>query len=79
MNWKTEAWLWVLGLGAAAVGLAGMLAVILGVTCAVSAVAWFLYNYVVVPCLPALPHVGFWATWAILGTLRILALAIRGK
>lgn len=72
MNKSTEVFLWL-------VAACLTLSAVLGVTCLVAAVAWFLYNHVVVPCIPALPHVGFWATWAILGTLRILALVIRGK
>ena len=79
MNWKTEAWLLVLGLGAAVVGFAGMLALIMGITCAFAVIGWFLYNIILVPCIPVLPVVGFWAIWAILFLIHILALAIRGK
>jgi hypothetical protein len=51
----------------------------LALTCVGAGIVWFLYNVVVVPCIPGLPKIGFWAVWGILGLLRLLSLVIRGK
>lgn len=69
------------GLSAAAVVLAIALglALALGLSAVGAAIVWFLYNIVVAPCFSGLPAINFWAIWAILFLVRIVASIFKGK
>lgn len=69
------------GLSAAAVVLAIALglALALGLSAVGAAIVWFLYNIVVAPCFSGLPAINFWAIWAILFLVRIVAITFKGK
>lgn len=55
------------------------LALALGLSALGAAIVWFLYNIVIAPCFTGLPAINFWAIWAILFLVRLVASSFKGK
>jgi hypothetical protein len=78
-KWQEDLTLGGLTAGAVALAFAAGLAVALALSATGAAIVWFLYNIVVVPCFSGLPAINFWAIWAILFLVRIVAFISKGK
>lgn len=78
-KWQEDLTLGGLTASAVALAFAIGLAVALGLSALGAAIVWFLYNSVVAPCFSGLPAINFWAIWAILFLVRIVAFIFRGK
>lgn len=78
-KWQEDLVLGGVTAGAAILAIVAGLALALGLSALGAAIVWFLYNIVIAPCFSGLPAINFWAIWAILFLVRLVAFIFKGK